>query len=190
MFSNTAPLWANGEADSMKRVDAGSIPAKGIGETQQNNERGERYSSLKIFVVNIERPLTHRAVFVYTHHERWVKNMVYSDISAAIHDVTNMAKAVHNQELSDKVFELSTMLMDLSNENMELKHKVDELQQDDDFQKNATFRDGDYWIDGDDIPFCARCWEADRVKVHLVRTSYGTWMCPNEIYNKALHEKK
>ena len=56
MFSNTAP-W-------LVRLNGGSNPSHGIGETQQNNEKRWEVLLSKIFVVNIDdRSLTGRFLF-------------------------------------------------------------------------------------------------------------------------------
>lgn len=113
----------------------------------------------------------------------------YSDVAKIISGLANLAKKIKNHELTEQVWQLQQMIMDLMAENTDLRAKLENTQRNMDFNTKAEFRDGSYWMPGDKTPFCARCWEVDHKIVHLEATSYGGYICPEEIYQQNLNKK-
>lgn len=113
----------------------------------------------------------------------------FSDAAKALNVIAAIAKRLKNYELTEQVADLRGMLMELLAENTQLKADLVEAQQNSDFAKKAIFKDGKYWLNGDDIPFCQRCWEVDHNMVHLEKTTYGYYICPEEIYQESKRQK-
>ncbi|MBT9262798.1 hypothetical protein [Lacticaseibacillus paracasei] len=113
-----------------------------------------------------------------------------SDAAKAVNAIAKIAKRIKNYELTEKVADLQGLLMDLLAENTQLKAELTEAQHNSDFANKATLKDGAYWLDGDAVPFCQRCWEVEHNMVHLDKTGYGAYICPEEIYRRELHKSK
>lgn len=114
----------------------------------------------------------------------------FSDAAKALNVIAEIAKRIKNYELTEQVADLRGMLMDLLAENTQLKAELEKAQQNSDFSKKAVFKDGMYWLEGDDTPFCQRCWEVDSNMVHLEKGMYGGYFCPEEIYQREIHEHR
>jgi hypothetical protein len=107
-----------------------------------------------------------------------------SEVSDTIGTIVDIAKRIKNYELVKEVGELQRMTFELFAENSKLRSELEVAKRDNDFNAKTTFRDGVYWVDGDDTPFCARCWEADRKMIHLQTTDWGGYICPEELYRE------
>lgn len=58
-------------------------------------------------------------------------------------------------------------MFELQAENQELRTQTAEFEQRAEFAKTLRFKKPFYFAEGDDVPYCARCWEADRRAIHL-----------------------
>jgi hypothetical protein len=101
--------------------------------------------------------------------------------------IYELIKTIHNPELSKKMAELNRQLAEamndganLMNENRELKAQIQRLM--DDTQHPLTRRNRLYYADGDADPFCPRCYEVERIRVHLtipLMAAVNPLKCPN-----------
>lgn len=113
----------------------------------------------------------------------------FSDVSKSISAIAEIAKRIKNYELTEQVSDLRGLLMDLLDENTQLRSELEKAQLNSDFAHKAVFKDGMYWLKGDSTPFCQRCWEIDHNIVHLGPAGYGTYYCPEELYQRKIHRK-
>ena len=55
--------------------------------------------------------------------------------------------------------------------------------------KNITFKEPFYYMEDDDVPYCAKCWETDRKTGHVVKVTEGVFDCPSCKY-RYIHGNK
>lgn len=100
---------------------------------------------------------------------------MYSDLSQLIHDILVLAEKSKDLELKRDINDLINKSLELENENRVLKEKI---------RNHNSLRideHGDkYWMTGDPVPYCALCWDADQLLIHMVQSDYG-WVCPREL---------
>jgi hypothetical protein len=99
-----------------------------------------------------------------------------------IKDAADLAKKVGDLELYRKIVHLEGEVMDLTRENRQAQQKIEELQKALGLKAKMIFKQPFYYQDGDDVPFCPRCYEKDVQAVHVV-LAFDTperigWNCP------------
>lgn len=99
-----------------------------------------------------------------------------------IKEVADLAKKVGDIELYRKIVDLEGEVMDLTREKREAEQKVEDLQKQLTLKAKMTFKQPFYYQDGDDVPFCPRCFEKDAQAVHAILYSGSDtqrrWDCP------------
>lgn len=110
------------------------------------------------------------------------------DIIGTAKQVAELAKRVGQMELYRQLVDLQGEIVKnegeivrLSRENHELKVKLEGFERQLQFSKSLTFRAPFHYADGDDVPYCPRCWESDHLAMHLVSMPWsgGTrYDCP------------
>ena len=84
-------------------------------------------------------------------------------------ELADLIKAGGDIELYRKIVELEGEIIDLTRAKRELEIRNEELQAKQILQKSLQFRSPFYFVDGEpDVPLCPRCWEKDRVAIHLI----------------------
>lgn len=72
-----------------------------------------------------------------------------------------------------KMMEMQETISELKSTNLDLEEKLK-------IKGDLKFRNNAYWIDGDNEPFCSRCWEADKKPIHLHPDGNPAYYkCPN-----------
>lgn len=84
-----------------------------------------------------------------------------------VREVAKLVKDLGNMELYRQILDLQGEIMELTQANRELQKKVKELQDKLTQVGKMTFRSPFYYADGDDVPYCPRCWEVDKQAIHL-----------------------
>ncbi|QDV49569.1 hypothetical protein [Gimesia fumaroli] len=97
-------------------------------------------------------------------------------IISDVKEVTELIKKIGNQELYEKIVNLSDDIFTLREENLALKEKLKELESA--FETdNKLVRHGNYYcVEGhedalNDSIYCMACWDHDRKLVNLIRES-------------------
>jgi len=83
-------------------------------------------------------------------------------------------------EIQDALFDLREKIDALAKENEELREQLI-------FKAGLTRKDELYWSEGDDSPFCPKCWEERTKAIHLISSfkprmnaaSKPLWKCPS-----------
>lgn len=103
----------------------------------------------------------------------------------AIKDVAALAQKADNVELMRKVLDLQTEMMLLSQENISLKKRLQDLEEQTRIQGKLAVLGGAYWIQTETDrqgPYCTVCWDVDRRLVRLTegatRDSFYCGYCP------------
>ena len=84
-------------------------------------------------------------------------------------DIWELIKKGSNLEAQEKIIELREACLLLQEESTGLKKQNEKLESALDFKKKLTFKAPFYFADGDETPYCPRCWEKDHEAIHVVR---------------------
>lgn len=98
---------------------------------------------------------------------------------SAVKEIAKLVEAYHNQDLYQKIVDLRGEILEMTEENLTLKERVRELEQQ---QKviSELVREGNYYyrnLDGKKLgPFCMACWDGDGklVNVKLMEDGFTT----------------
>jgi len=97
------------------------------------------------------------------------------EVATAIHEMKNL-------ELYERVLNLNAGIMDLVEENRQLRGKNEELQKALKLRENMRFEEPFYYQGDDKTPFCPSCMECKDTAVHVVFESTNLeatyWHCP------------
>jgi hypothetical protein len=94
-------------------------------------------------------------------------------------ELADLIKKAGDIELYRKIVESEGEVIGLTRENRRLNERVGQLEGLVALQKRMIFRAPFYFQDGDQTPYCPRCWEASKCAVHLLLISGSRWDCPN-----------
>jgi len=96
-------------------------------------------------------------------------------------EVADLVKKLGDIELYRKIVELEGEIIELTREKRELDDETARLKSLLDSSKEMKFNNPFYYAEGDNTPFCPRCWEVDKIQMHLNnrRTTAFPWVCPN-----------
>jgi hypothetical protein len=97
-------------------------------------------------------------------------------------EIADLVKKIGDIDLYRKIVALEGEVLDLTREKREAEAKVEELERTLAFAKALQFKEPFYWLDKDETPYCASCWELKHDAVHVVKiwASGGKtrWDCP------------
>jgi regulator of replication initiation timing len=98
-------------------------------------------------------------------------------------DLFKIADAANNVDLYKKLSELQTRVMELEDDNRQLRDEKSQLQQTLDLREKMYFKEPFYYQDGDETAFCPACFESNKHEaVHVVFESTNSeatyWRCP------------
>lgn len=86
-------------------------------------------------------------------------------------EVANAVHEIKNIELYGRVLDLNRGIMDLVEENRNLRAENDDLKAKLTLREQMTFKEPFYFKDGDETPYCPACWELKNSAIHLVFAS-------------------
>jgi len=99
-----------------------------------------------------------------------------------VKEVAKLVKELGNMELYRQILDLQGEIMELTQANRELRENMQKLEDKLSQVEKMTFRSPFYYTEGDDVPYCPRCWEVNRKAVHYPEprnTVSGTmYTCP------------
>lgn len=68
----------------------------------------------------------------------------------------------------EKLIDLREYIFSIEQERLELQTKINDLEKALAFNKKLIFKAPMYYADGDETPYCPRCWENNKKAIHLV----------------------
>lgn len=100
-------------------------------------------------------------------------------IMANAKEIADLIKKIGDIELYRKIVELEAEIIELTRRNRDLEEQVTQLKALLNTAKNMEFKRPFYYGEGDPTPFCPRCWETEKLAVHLVdiMTAGNPWEC-------------
>ncbi len=99
------------------------------------------------------------------------------DILEKTKKIVEVIKLSGNVDLQTQIEELEGEIFELNKHYIELKKKYEELENSLALKEKMKWEGSVYWKEGDENPYCPRCWE-DRQKLsHLEKGSMYAWVC-------------
>jgi ribosomal protein L37AE/L43A len=96
-------------------------------------------------------------------------------------EITELVKLGLTIEAQAKIMELRAAALELEEENLALRKRVSELEQQIALHESVVYRAPSYWIERDgtnDGPYCQKCYDVDSKLVRLqTRMERGAWLC-------------
>jgi len=84
-----------------------------------------------------------------------------------VKEIAVLVKKLGDIELYRRIVELEGEVIELTQEKREFEEKIQTVEKKLAFSKKMTFRAPFWYAEGDNIPYCPRCWESDRIAIHL-----------------------
>lgn len=94
-------------------------------------------------------------------------------ILSNVKEVADLVKQLGNIELYKKIVDLQSEIIELTQENIAFKEKIRDLESSLKIRDELKFKQPYYYKEGDQVPFCPLCWEANRVPIHLSGPNYN-----------------
>ncbi len=82
-------------------------------------------------------------------------------------DVADLVRKAGDTELYRRITALEGEVIDLTRANRHLELENEDLKGKLAVRAAMTFKPPFWYVEGDDVPYCPQCWEADAKQVHL-----------------------
>jgi hypothetical protein len=86
-----------------------------------------------------------------------------------VREVGDLVRRFNDIDLNRRILKLEDEVLELSRDKRRADERIEELERALRFGKELALRDGLYWLEGDDTPFCTGCWDAERLAIRLKR---------------------
>jgi hypothetical protein len=93
------------------------------------------------------------------------------NIIVNVKEIADLVKKTGDIELFKKIIGLESEIIELKKDNRRLTGQVAQLQTSLKNKDRMEFHEPFYFLKGDDVPFCPRCWERDELALHMVSDS-------------------
>jgi hypothetical protein len=100
----------------------------------------------------------------------------FADAKSILESVTELVKRAATIDLQEKIVSLREFIISIKDENISLKEENQALKLQLSTEHDFKLRDGLYWKEGEDVPFCQKCLDGSKKRVHLQHWSEG-WKC-------------
>jgi len=98
-------------------------------------------------------------------------------------ELVGLIKKVGDADLYRRIVKLEGEVIELTRANRNADEKITELERALKFSKEMRIKDGLYWAEGDESPFCTACWDARRLAIRLKRLPFlekgHRFQCPH-----------
>ena len=118
-------------------------------------------------------------------------------IIANAKEIAELVKKLDDIELYRKIIELEGEIIKLAREKHALDLRVEELNKSLQTTSQMCFREPFYYVEGDSVPFCPKCWEVDKISVHLFyeehfkgETKYVCHHCHSIFWHNSNHTRR
>jgi hypothetical protein len=92
-------------------------------------------------------------------------------------DLAELAQKFGQIELYKKILQAEDEVRELTREKRGLEERVEELERALKLKNAMKFKVPFYYQDGDEVPFCAVCYEKEGRAVHVVKNDEAEWYC-------------
>ncbi len=98
-------------------------------------------------------------------------------------EIGDLIRKAGDIELYRRIVKLEGEVADLTREKRRGEERIEELERALKFSKQLVLKDGFYWVEGDDTPFCTACWDAKRLAIRIKRlplpVHHHRFQCPH-----------
>ena len=102
--------------------------------------------------------------------------MNFNDVKSILESLTDVVKKAATLDLQEKIVILREYIISLKDENISLKEENQTMKLQLEASQVLTFRNGLYWKEGDNVPFCQKCLDGLRKRIRLQIWADG-WKC-------------
>lgn len=95
-------------------------------------------------------------------------------------DIIELLKKGATIEAQEKIMELREGALALQEENIQLRERIKELENELNLKKNVIYEPPYYWLklnDKKDGPFCQNCYDSKQKLIRLQSLGKGAWRC-------------
>jgi hypothetical protein len=93
-------------------------------------------------------------------------------------ELADLIKKLGDVDLYRKILDLEEEIIELTTENRSLKEQVQKLEEIKNIEEKMSFKRPFWFMDGDETPYCPKCWEGEKKNIHLIELFSGRWKCP------------
>jgi len=101
----------------------------------------------------------------------------FSEAKSILESITDIVKKSATLDLQEKIVSLREFIISIKDENIALKEENQSLKMHLAAEQEFVLRDGMYWKEGDGVPFCQKCLDVYKKRVHLQRWSGNRQKC-------------
>jgi hypothetical protein len=102
--------------------------------------------------------------------------MNFTEVKSILESITALVKKAATLDLQEKIVDLREYIISLKDDNISLKEENQILKLELETEKIFTLKNGLYWKEGDNVPYCQKCLDGSKKRVHLQIWSSG-WKC-------------
>ena len=93
--------------------------------------------------------------------------MNFSEAKSILESIAKLVKATATLDLQEKIVSLREFIIEIKDENIALKEENQSLKLQLSAEQDFTLKNGLYWKDGDEVPFCQKCLDDSKKPVRL-----------------------
>lgn len=102
--------------------------------------------------------------------------MNFTEVKSILESVSALVKKAATLDLQEKIVNLREYIISLKDENISLKEENQALKIELETEKIFTLQNGLYWTEGDNVPYCQKCLDGSKKRIHLQIWGSG-WKC-------------
>jgi|SRR3989344_1537725 len=100
----------------------------------------------------------------------------FSEVKLILESLTDLVKKAATLDLQEKIVSLREYIISLKDEDISLKEENQILKLQLEASQDFILKNGLYWKDGDNVPFCQKCLDGSRKRIRLQTWADG-WKC-------------
>jgi regulator of replication initiation timing len=102
--------------------------------------------------------------------------MNFSEVKTILESVSELVKKARTLDLQEKIVDLREYIISLKDDNISLKEENQNLKLERENKEIFALKNGLYWKEDDNVPFCQRCLDGSNKRIHLQIYGDG-WKC-------------
>lgn len=99
-------------------------------------------------------------------------------IISDVKDILSLPKIRADAEVYQILLDLISKILPIIDENEKLKRENTTLKERENTKSKMNFKSPFCYMEGDENPYCPRCWENDKKAIHLIQKSKSFYSCP------------
>lgn len=95
-----------------------------------------------------------------------------------VKEIANLVRKLDDIDLYRRILALKQEAFELNEENRLPKERINNLKNIEDITSKMIFKSPFWYMEGDAVPYCPRCWENDTKTIHLMEIPFHGYECP------------